>query len=373
LKSPRDIVFVHLKVQSYRIKYCRFFSKAAGTNTGDIKIMFIHDLIIKSLDNDSFSSEELVFLLSHPPNSPEALKIMAEAAAISRKFVSGRAEVHGQLALDLAPCACDCKFCSFAKVNEIFSTETRITPEQAVYYARQHEDNGANAVYVMTTAQYPFGRFIEISQEIRKNLDPQTIMVANVGDQSLDRARKIKDAGYAGVYHALRMREGIDTRIPPEKRLESMRNFQEAGLKVGTCVEPVGPEHTNEEIAQAIYFAASINPVFSGAARRIEIPGTEIAKRGMISELRMAQIVAVIILGTPRSVKGFCTHEPCTLGALAGANLLWAEAGSNPRDTREKTEQGPGLGVEACRNIYRECEWDVLEGPSSYFKVQHCT
>jgi len=335
--------------------------------------MFIDDLISKSLDNEPLSSEELVFLLSHPPNSPETLKVMAEAGAISRKLVSGKAEVHGQLALDLAPCACDCKFCSFARVNGIFNSETRISPEQAVVYARQHEEKGANAVYVMTTAQYPFGRFIEISQEIRKNLDPQTVMVANVGDQSLDRAGKIKDAGYAGVYHALRMREGADTLIPPEKRKESMRNFQEAGLKVGTCVEPVGPEHSNEEIARAILFAASINPVFSGAARRIEIPGTEIAKRGMISELRMAQIVAVTILGTPRSVKGFCTHEPCTLGALSGANLFWAETGSNPRDTREKTEQGRGLGVEACKNIYLESEWDVLQGPSSYFSVQHCT
>ena len=329
--------------------------------------MFVDDLIAKSFNQEPFSLVDMIFLLSHPPDSHESLKIIAQAGTISRGLVSGKAEVHGQLALDVAPCACDCKFCSFARVNHVFTSETRISTADAVNYARQHEEQGANAVYVMTTAQYPFGRFIEISQEIRKNLNPQTVMVANLGDQSLDRAVKIKDAGYAGVYHALRMREGIDTGIPPEKRLESMHNFQEAGLKVGTCVEPVGPEHTNEEIAQAIHFAASINPVFSGAARRIEIPGTEIAKRGMISEMRMAQIVAVTILGTPRSVKGFCTHEPCTLGALAGANLLWAEAGSNPRDTKEKTEQGRGLGVEACKNIYLESEWDVLQGPSFYF------
>jgi biotin synthase len=329
--------------------------------------MYIDDLMKKSGDTKPLSKDELLFLLSHPPNSLESLKIIAEAGAISRKRVSGQAEVHGQLALDLAPCSCDCKFCSFARVNNIFKDESRISPEEAVSYAKQHEENGANAVYVMTTAQYPFGRFIEISQEIRKNLKPETLMVANVGDQSPDRARRIKDAGYAGVYHARRMREGTDTLIPPEKRLESMRNFQEAGLKVGTCVEPVGPEHTNEEIVQAILFAASINPAFSGAARRIEIPGTEIASRGMISELRMAQIVAVTILGTPASVKGFCTHEPCTLGTLAGANLFWAETGSNPRDIKEKTEQGRGIGVHECKAVYRECEWDILQGPSSYF------
>ena len=54
------------------------------------------------------------------------------------------------------------------------------------------------------------------------------------------------------MYHALRLREGIDSGLNPERRKESIRNFQEAGLRVGTCVEPVGPEHTNEEIAEAI-------------------------------------------------------------------------------------------------------------------------
>lgn len=329
--------------------------------------MNIDDLIKKSFQADPLSAEELTFFLSHPPGSPTAIQTMAQTREISGNLVTGKAEIHGQLALDLAPCACECKFCSFARSNRIFTSETRISSEDAVFYARQHEDRGANAVYVMTTAQYPFGQFIEISKEIRRNLKPETIMVANVADQSLERARRIKDAGYAGVYHALRLREGRDTGIPPEKRMESMLNFKEAGLKVGTCVEPIGPEHTIEELVQTILLAASIEPVFSGAARRIGIPGTEIAKRGMISELRMAQIVAASILGTPRTVKGFCTHEPCTLAALAGANLLWAESGSNPRDTRKKTEQGRGLDVEACARIYRESEWDTLEGPSAYF------
>lgn len=329
--------------------------------------MQITDLISKSKNNESFSLEELVFLLSFPAHSSESLQIMAEAGEISRKLVSEKAEVHGQLALDLAPCSCGCLFCSFAQVNNIFQQENRISTEEAVFYARQHEKDGANAVYVMITGQYPFGKFIEISQEIRKSLQPETIMVANVPDQSLERAMKIKDAGYSGVYHALRMREGIDTLLSPEKRKQSIHNFKEAGLKVGTCVEPVGPEHNNEEIAQAILFADSVEPAFSGAARRIEIPGTEIARRGMISELRMAQLVAVTILGTRKSVKGFCTHEPCTLGAMAGANLFWAETGSNPRDVEEKTEKGRGIGVHECMNIYREVDKGVLKGPSRYF------
>ncbi|HQI01707.1 MAG TPA: radical SAM protein, partial [Deltaproteobacteria bacterium] len=307
--------------------------------------MNVHDLIGKSGKGIPLSRPELIGLLSLAPDSPETYAVMAEANRVSKELTGNKAEVHAQLALNLAPCPADCRFCSFARVNGVFREETRITPEQATAYAKQFEKDGANAVYVMTTARYPFGLFLEISREIRRNLKPETVLIANVGDQSLSNARKIKDAGYTGVYHALRLREGVDSGLSPQKRKESILNFQEAGLLVGTCVEPIGPEHTNEELADLILFTASINPAYSGAARRIPIPGTEISGRGAVTELRMAQIVAVTRLGMPRTVLGNCTHEPCTLGGIAGANLYWAEAGANPRDVREKTEEGRGETV----------------------------
>ena len=136
---------------------------------------------------------------------------------------------------------------------------------------------------------------------------------------------------------------------------------------MGTCVEPVGPEHTNEELADMILFTGSFDPSYSGAARRISIPGTGMASLGMINELRMAQIVAVTRLGVPRTVTGNCTHEPCTLGGLAGANLFWAEVGANPRDTKERTEEGRGETVADCRDLFRESGWEVWKGPSRFY------
>ena len=189
-----------------------------------------------------------------------------------------------------------------------------------------------------------------------------------MGDQDINNSVKLKDAGFTGVYHAVRLREGIDTGLPVEQRIKSINNFKEAGLSIGTCVEPVGPEHTDEELADMIELTASFEPAFSVAARRITIPGTEIAKKGMINELRMAQIVAVTRLGMPGSVMGNCTHEPCTLGAAAGANLFWAEVGANPRDTEEKTEEGRGETVASCRNIYKESQWDLWDGPSRFYE-----
>jgi biotin synthase len=329
--------------------------------------MHIGELIQKSQAGEVFSREELVYLLSRESDSAETYMVMAEASRISKELSGGKAEVHAQFAINLAPCPCDCLFCSFAKINGVFTEATELTPEQAVAYARQFESDGANAVFMMSTAQYPFERFIELSQEVRINLKPETTLIANVGDQSLKNAVKLKDVGFSGVYHAVRLREGSDTSLSVEKRKQSIINFKKAGLEVGTCVEPVGPEHTNEELADMIEFTASFNPSYSGAARRIPIPGTETAKRGVISELRMAQIVAVTRLGMPRSVMGNCTHEPCTLGAVAGANLFWAEVGANPRDIEEKTEEGRGETVGSCKSIFHESNWDVWSGPSRYY------
>ena len=329
--------------------------------------MDIHEILKKTKSGEILSHSELVYLLDLAPDSLESYIVMAEAARISKELSGGKAEVHAQFAVNLAPCACECLFCSFAKVNKIFSQATELTPDEAVDYALRFEKDGANAVFMMTTAKYPFGRFLEISKEVRQNLKPETIMIANVGDQDIDNAVKLRDAGFTGVYHAVRLREGVDTGLPVEQRIKSINNFREAGLSIGTCVEPVGPEHTSEELADMIELTASFEPAFSGAARRITIPGTEIAKRGMINEMRMAQIVAVTRLGMPRTVMGNCTHEPCTLGAAGGANLFWAEVGANPRDTEEKTEEGRGETVESCRNIYRESQWDVWDGPSRFF------
>ncbi len=329
--------------------------------------LMVHNFIKKSRNAVTFSHEEIVSLLSFQSNSLESYVIMAEASRISREVSSNRAEIHAQLAVNLAPCPRDCLFCSFAVTNNIFHTSTVISPLDAAAQACQFERDGANAIYIMATATFDTGQYLELARKIRSHLRPETTMIANVGDELAIKAASLKEAGFQGVYHALRLREGVDTTIEPNRRIDSIKEFQEAGLMVGTCVEPIGPEHTNDELAEMILFTASINPAFSGAARRIPIPGTPLAKRGIISELRLAQIVAITRLAMPRSVKGNCSHEPGTVPIIGGANLLWAEVGANPRDIKEKTEEGRGYSAAAIQNLFSETEWQTLDGSSRFF------
>ena len=124
--------------------------------------------------------------------------------------------------------------------------------------------------------------------------------------------------------------------------------------------------YADDEILDAILFCRMIDPVFAGAARRINIPGSKISNRGSMSQARLAHIVAVCRLSNGLHIPGNCTHEPYVSGALAGANLLWAESGSNPRDSKCETEKSHGLTVEECRQVLREAEYEVLDGPSVF-------
>jgi len=327
----------------------------------------IDHVVTQALEGDALHAAEIAELFQAPLFSRESALILAASRRLAELASQGQAEVHAQVGLNVAPCPNNCAFCSFAAVNGVFRESRELSVAQAVARARQFEQDGANAIFIMATADYDFGKFIEMGREIKRNLDPGTVLVANVGDFDLAEAERLKAAGFTGVYHALRLGEGRDTGIAPELRLATMRHAREAGLSLGTCLEPVGPEHTIAELVEKTLVTRDASPAYSGAARRISIPGTDLSRHGMVSEARMAHLLAVVRLALPHSVPGNCTHEPNVLGAAAGANLLWAESGSNPRDTHAETEQQRGLTVADCRNILREAEWRVLEGPSRFY------
>lgn len=312
------------------------------------------------------TAEELGALFSVPVLSEESFYIQFAARQMSEE-AAGKAEVHGQVGVNSGLCPKNCEFCSFAASNKIFSAQRVETAERIIEQCKLLEKSGANAVYLMATATMKFEDFLKIGKTVRSHLRPETILVANTGDFDYQEALALKEAGFAGIYHAVRLGEGKVTRIEVKQRLGTFQAALQAGLKLGTCLEPVGPEHTIEELVEKTLITREARPVFSGAARRIPIPGTAMSEHGITSEARMALILAVVRLAMGYEVAGNCTHEPNVHGAVAGASLLWAEAGSNPRDTAEQTEASRGYDVTRCREIYKEAEWPVLDGPSKFF------
>ncbi len=325
--------------------------------------------IEKSMQGELLTKKEIRSLFKVPLYSKDSLLVLWAARKKSMQASKEVAEVHAQIGLNIAPCPKNCQFCSFAADNKVFKDSYELPVDEAILQAKQFEADQANAIYLMTTANFPFDRFIQTSKEIRHALKPTTVLIANIGDFTAEQTQELKQVGFSGIYHAVRLGEGTQTKIPVEKRLETMTHAREAGLGIGTCLEPVGPEHCIDELVEKTIITRDIHPVYSGAARRIPIPHTTLGSHGIVSEAAMAQILAVVRLALGDEVPGNCTHEPNVLGAFAGANLLWAEVGSNPRDTIENTERKRGMSVADCIRVFHEAGWKVQKGPSTFYST----
>jgi biotin synthase len=110
------------------------------------------------------------------------------------------------------------------------------------------------------------------------------------------------------------------------------------------------------------------------AMRRVFVPSSPLAGRGQITEQRLAQVVAVVCLATlgcPET-KNIAVHEPNLLGLAAGANVVYAETGANPRDTEADTSGHRGLDMAACRNMLYEAGFTGLQrGDGSMIPLDH--
>jgi len=326
---------------------------------------------IKQIIDDAYlgkllNQQEIKELLELDTCSEEFFYLLSKSRQMSEEACAGKAEIHGQVGVNSGPCGCNCGFCSFAVGNKIFKEQYVEPLERVIEQSLDLEQAGVNAIYLMATAQLNFQYFLELGQQVRRELRTDIPLIANMADFNYEQAVGLRQAGFTGVYHAARLGEGEVTRVKLETRLQTMEAARRAGLSVGTCVEPIGPEHSMEEIIDKIIIAREARPGFSGAMRRVTLPGTALDKYGMVGETRMALIVAAVRLATPREVPGNCTHEPNVLGAVSGANLLWAEAGSNPRDVVNNTEASRGFNVARCRDMLVDAGWQVLEGPSKF-------
>jgi len=107
-----------------------------------------------------------------------------------------------------------------------------------------------------------------------------------------------------------------------------------------------------------MFLAREYRAAYSGAMRRINFPGSPMSKLGMVNELELARVTAVSRLVMGDIPKAHCTHEPNGTSLLAGANLLFPEVGSSPRDDRPDSSKGIGRDAKDCRKMLTEMGWN---------------
>ena len=324
----------------------------------------IYDIVEKGLEGNGLSAENVLALYEVEETSKEAAYIRWAGQELSMIAADGVAEIHAQIGLNSTVCPKNCKFCSFAACNNVRKGKYELPKEDVLEYAKLYVEEGANLILMLTTASYSFDKLVDMVGSVREVIPADMPLLVNTDDMQLDQCRQLKAAGANGAYHAVRMCEGEETEIPVEKRFETFANLREAGLTLSTCVEPVGPEHTPEELTEATMRCISTNPLSAGVGKRIGVPGTLVYDRGMLTDVANANMVAVYRLATGRDLRLNCSANT-VMTAASGANLAWAEVGTNPRDTVERTEHGGrGSNIAQLRKMFAASGWQVLDGPS---------
>jgi biotin synthase len=307
--------------------------------------------------------DECVFLLQFVETSLEASLLRSVADASTRRRFDNGGIVLGQIGVEIAACPGKCKFCSFGEGHTAFDPSV-MSDEDILRSADSFTASGELfALFLMTMHTFDFERLIRIVRKARERIPQGTQIVVNIGDFDLAQARELKAAGVNGAYHVCRLREGVDTALDPEQRKATIRVIKAAGLDWYYCCEPIGPEHSAEELADQIFLGIEYGCFQHAAMRRVYVPSAPLASYGQISELRLAQVTAVVTLATLAcsETKSIAVHEPNLLGLTAGANTVYAEAGANPRDLVKNTLGHRGRDINACRTMLYEAGFVNLQ------------
>lgn len=314
----------------------------------------VQHVLDKALSGEELSWADAEVLLAVDYNSEEMYSLMSCANLLSRRMFNEKGEIYAQIGINSNPCSKNCSFCSLAKKHGLLGEGYELTEVEVLQKVKDFVDSGANEIFIMTTADYDFERFLSIGRSVKKSLPKDMKMVANIGDFGPEQAAALLEAGFTGAYHVCRLREGKDTQIDPETRKATLTAIRDSKLELYYCVEPIGPEHTKKELIAEMFRAKEYGVSVMAVMRRIPVPGTPLAKLGQITELELSKIAAVTRLVAGDTIRAMGVHEPSILSLIAGANQIYAETGSNPRDTREDTSKGRGFSVADAKRMLWE-------------------
>jgi biotin synthase len=313
----------------------------------------VSDILDKAYSGESPGRADCAYLLAFDENSLESRFTRAVATDIIRGGNDNSAIILGQIGLEMAPCPGNCGFCSFGRDHTQFKKRRIGDEEFAAKLTDFTKDDDLYGLYLMCMHEYDLDFFLGKVKLARKMIEGSAQLLSNVGDSDIDAFREMKKAGITGVYHVCRIGEGSVTALRPEQRMKTMQNALDAGLQIFSCLEPIGPEHTIEQLVDNMFIGIEQGCTQHAAMRRVPVPGSPLAKYGQISNLRLGQITAVVALATfsMPTMTYIGVHEPTEIGYVSGANVVTAETGVNPRDHVTETSASRGMDMAACRKM----------------------
>ena len=273
--------------------------------------------------------EKIIRLLELDPDSEECEYLGKVAREVARVNSGNRARIGTSIGLDLCPCSASCEFCALGEKWGLIKETAIIDDDRVVQLIKKHYNKEIFQFTLRTTEYYDLEHLMSLAKRIRKEVPGEYFLTANTGELTLEDAKRLKEAGFTGAYHVPRLGEGKYTPFSVEERLKTIENIKKAGLILATGLDPIGPEFSNEELADQIILLRSLEPIGICTMRRESVKGTPMGDIPEISDMRLAQIAAVIRL----SFKGNVAVHPGIQKAFEwGANNAAAEIGATPRE-----------------------------------------
>lgn len=286
-----------------------------------------------ALRGDLLDRDGIIALLEIDPESQACQALGKAAREVASVVCKDRAYLWAAIGLDYRACDMSCNYCSLGEEWGLVTEETEFTDEEILELVKQFVDQGVRWIVLRTTQYYSLDKAIELSKKIKENVKGEYELGLNVGEFDNVLAKKMTDVGLEFVYHTLRLREGVDTKFDPAERLATLDAISKSTLNLVSLVEPLGVEHTNEEIADAFLTAMKYGATVTGCMERIPVEGTPLGKYPAITEKRLAQVIAVTRLAAGTLAPDICVHRASELSMEWGANVTVVETGAIPRDT----------------------------------------
>ena len=321
---------------------------------------YIDSLIERSLGGETLSRETVVALLELDPDSSHAGILAAKARELAHKLTGGRGKVWSALGVDRRPCAMSCSFCSLGEKWGIVKEESEWPDEDIIETARRSAEAGASWFVLRTTEFYGLDRLAKLAAKVLAVMPESCSLLVNTGEIDEHSSSLLHEAGVRGVYHTLRLGEGKDTRFDPAERIATLAAIRDSKLDLFHLAEPLGAEHSNEEIADRMFIGREYGAVMGGVMARINVKGLPLADSPAASEARIAHVAAVC-----RIFGGSRTPDVCAVPATrrvleAGANVVTIEVGAIPRSEQvEHASAWKGIGFEEACELLRSAGYDA--------------
>jgi len=308
--------------------------------------------IFKKIENNySLTQQDVLELLRIDVNSEIFLTLLDISNQLSIKKYN-KNYLFTQIGINSSPCFGKCNFCNFSENGFNIENSFLKTLTQIKENVKNIVSNDIDAIFLMTTANFDKEQFLNIGKEVKLLLPNHIGLVANIGDFNLEYAKKMKEVGFNAVYHVCRLREGVDTNINKEIRLATIDAIKAVNLDLYYCIEPIGVEHTYEEILEEMMRAKKYLVDVMAVMRRVNLPNTIYSNTKEISDLELLKIAAVTRIFVDPKIS-MCIHEPITRFYEVGVNQLYAEYGTNPRDNNNETSECRGFNIDEIKEMFK--------------------